>query len=88
LFLLVVVDEDEKVFNIVGPMTDDSEWNAKIVELQKSGRNVRCSSTVTERSVAELSELYSRQTGFRYSNTLITYLTKPRDSFIWFGTKF
>jgi hypothetical protein len=81
LFLLVVVDEDKKVFNIVGPITDDTEWNVKIVELQKSGRNVRCFSSTPERSVAELSKLYSGQTGFTYSETLITNLPPRSDSY-------
>ncbi len=81
LFFLVVVDEDEKVFNIVGPMTDDSEWNAKIIELQKSGRNVRCFASGTERSVDQLAALFSSQTGFSYSNTLITNVPRRRDSY-------
>jgi hypothetical protein len=72
MFLLVLVDEDQKLFNVLGPITDDDEWNAKIVDLQKSGRNARCFSSGVERSVEELAALYSRQTGFAYSNILIT----------------
>ena len=42
LFHLVISDKDKGVFNVAGPMTDDTEWNNKVVECQKRGRNVTC----------------------------------------------
>jgi hypothetical protein len=71
-FFLVLADEDRKIFNVVGPMVDDDAWNAKIVELQDSGRNVRCFSTGVHRSVEQIAALYSNQSGFAYSDQLIT----------------
>lgn len=70
-FFLVLVDEDRRIFNIVGPIADDDAWSAKIVELQNSGRKVRCFATGVERSVEQIALLYSNQTGFTYSINLI-----------------
>ena len=41
-FLLVVKDEDEKVFSVEGPMQDDRAWMERIVAAQDAGRAVRC----------------------------------------------
>ncbi len=71
VFFLIVIDEDKKVFNVVGPMTDDRGWNKKIVELQKSGRHVRCVSNTNHCTVPALAALYSRHTGLTHSAALI-----------------
>lgn len=42
-FPLVVVDRDEKVFSIHGPMSDDRPWNGRVCAAQKAGRQVNCS---------------------------------------------
>jgi hypothetical protein len=78
-FFLVLLDDDKKVFNVVGPMTDDTAWNKKVVELQTLGRRVRCISTSADRSVQAIAALYSRQTGFTHSTSLI--LEPPADEF-------
>ena len=41
-FYLVLVDHDSKMFNVIGPIVDDTKWNNKIVELQYTGRNINC----------------------------------------------
>ena len=41
-FLLVIKDEDAKVFSVVGPMKDDTSWTKRVVAAQKAGREVRC----------------------------------------------
>ncbi len=43
-FFLILRDEDKKKFNIVGPMTDDSDYAQRTMELQEQGRDVRCQS--------------------------------------------
>lgn len=68
---LVFMDEDKKLFNVVGPMTDEGDWNKKIVELQKSGRHVRYVSITNEHTAPAIGALYSRQTGFTYSAALL-----------------
>jgi len=40
-FLLIVVDQELRVFNLVGPMSDDTELNQRVVEAQKKGRDIR-----------------------------------------------
>jgi hypothetical protein len=71
-FFLILADEDRKIFNIAGPITDDTAWNHKIVELQNSGRKVRCFSTSIDPSVEQIAAQYSNQTGFAFSKNLIT----------------
>ena len=66
-FFLILVDEEKKVFNVVGPMMDDAEWNRRIVALQDAGRRVRCCTAEAGRSREEVVELYARQTGYKYS---------------------
>jgi len=39
-FLLVLLDESRKVFTVVGPMADDTEWNSRVDKAQKQGRQV------------------------------------------------
>jgi hypothetical protein len=40
-FLLIIVDQDMRVFNLVGPMSDDTDWNHRVAEAQKKGRDIR-----------------------------------------------
>lgn len=42
-FYFIVADEDNGVFNLLGPMTDDLAETEAVVNLMNSGRNVRCS---------------------------------------------
>jgi hypothetical protein len=41
-FHLVVVDDDRRLFSVVGPMTDDTDWNRRVCDAQDKGRQVRC----------------------------------------------
>jgi len=43
-FYLVIVDDDQRIFTVEGPMTDDTHWTHSVYLAQKAGRNVRCSS--------------------------------------------
>jgi hypothetical protein len=40
-FLLIIVDQDMRVFNLVGPVSNDSDWNHRVSEARKKGRNIR-----------------------------------------------
>ena len=63
-FLLVVLDHDEKVFSIHGPMSDDTQWNSRVVAAQKAGRQVNCSTpSGHDRPAVALS--VRRQFGFK-----------------------
>jgi len=74
-FHLVIVDDDNKVFNIEGPMIDDDPWNWQIVELQKKSRKVRCFSR--RGSKDSIVREISRST--RYSFTDQSILSEPED---------
>lgn len=74
-FHLVIVDDDNKVFNVEGPMIDDDPWNWKIVELQKKSRKVRCFSR--RGSKDSIVREVSRST--RYSFTDRSILSEPED---------
>jgi hypothetical protein len=41
-FFLVIVDDDRHVFSVVGPLTDDTNWNKRVCDAQDQGRGVRC----------------------------------------------
>lgn len=39
---MVIVNDDQKIFNVVGPMSNDEKLNADVCAEQMKGRNVRC----------------------------------------------
>ncbi len=39
-FLLYLRDDDAKTFNVIGPISDDTPYNARTVEFQRRGRKV------------------------------------------------
>jgi hypothetical protein len=40
-YYLAICDEDKKKFNVMGPMSDDSEWTQRVSAAQRQGRRVR-----------------------------------------------
>jgi hypothetical protein len=52
-FFLIVVDRDQGIFSVEGPMTDDTEWVEAVVGAQKTGRDIHCSSGPGPRSRLE-----------------------------------
>ena len=40
-FYLVALDHDRNLFNVIGPMTDDCDWQAGIAKSQEAGRNIQ-----------------------------------------------
>lgn len=74
-FYLVLVDHDKKMFNVIGPIIDDSDWNKKIVELQQKGRKTNCFSVPGSESLKNIISSYSRQTGYDFSHELISSST-------------
>lgn len=53
-FLLVIKDDDARVFSVEGPMLDDTPWINRVVAAQKSGRSVRCETPSASLSKAEV----------------------------------
>jgi hypothetical protein len=76
-FFLFLVDDENRIFNIIGPITNDTDWINKIFELQETGRKVRCFSAGIDKSIDMLSKSYSEQTGYTFSHVLIA--EEPED---------
>ena len=55
-FFLAVIDEDNRIFTIEGPMTDDTRWNDAVCRAQSAGRSVRCFTAESDpkQSIADL----------------------------------
>ena len=77
-FYLVLVDHDNKVFNVVGPMSDDTDWNKDIAELQRTGRKTNCFSVPGSELLNNIINSCSRQTGYNFSQKLIAPIPEDR----------
>lgn len=73
-FLLAYYDDDAKTFNVTGPVTTDRIAGERTIELQKSGRKVRISTTTPEIDVKKVpspeSCIHSGPSGYRYDPDL------------------
>lgn len=71
-FYMVVTDSQAKLFNVVGPITDDTEVVEKVLKAQKLGRVVNCHNPgAVERSRDELIKSVAESTGHTYSDRSI-----------------
>jgi hypothetical protein len=75
---VVIVDEDNHTFSVVGPLLDDSGLTNRAYELQQVGRNVRCFSHHGSRISATES-----QRGYRYVDNL--FATSSEDNLVGYG---
>jgi hypothetical protein len=68
-FYLCVVDSDNKVFSVEGPMSNDESWNEAICRAQSAGRSVHCFSVhgpdrmAIEKSYATLTSFTAKEPG-------------------------
>lgn len=76
-FYLVIIDEDSRVFNVVGPLQNDKEWNKKIAEMQKRGRKIKCFSHPGTYSRHSIIKEISESRGYTFSDRLI--IVEPED---------
>lgn len=78
-FYLVLIDREKKIFNIVGPMVDDRDWNKRITQTQSQGRNVGCFTWENRTdSKDQIIVGYKKQySEYQFSDTLIT--NEPED---------
>ncbi len=67
-FFVVVTDADQKIFNVLGPMTDDTEINPRVVMCQEQGRKVNCHTAGPGQSREQIIASYARQFGFALSS--------------------
>lgn len=73
-FLLVVVDHDQKIFSVEGPMTDDTRWNSAVVSAQQSGRQVNCHTPGTKNR-EQAAAKYAAQ--FQYQQVATGSIVRP-----------
>lgn len=71
VFYLIVTDRDKRLFNVLGPMTDDTEHINAVVAAQKEGRAVNCHTPPTGKSREEIISDFSKQQGLTYSSAPI-----------------
>lgn len=70
-FHLIITDRDNGVFNIVGPMTDDTEWNKKVCQCQDDGRHVNCQTGNQALTKEQLVSEVTKRLGFKYEENPI-----------------
>lgn len=76
-FILVIVDEDRKIFSTLDPMTDDTPWIDAVVRWQEAGRRVRCFTAPNDLDRKSVAVQYARQTGYQHVEQSV--LTPPEN---------
>lgn len=68
---MLIIDHDEEVFSIDGPVVDDTQTTYEVIRRQKSGRSISCQAISTEQSLADIARSYSNQSGYAYNSLTI-----------------
>jgi len=64
LYYLFVVDSDNKVFSVEGPMTNDESWNDAVCNVQSAGRSVHFFSVHGQPDRVAIEKSYAAQSAF------------------------
>jgi len=70
-FFLILVNHDIRIFNVVGPISDDADWTNKIREIQRAGKNINSFTCSSTKSFDGIVNSYSKQTNYTFSRFLI-----------------
>jgi hypothetical protein len=70
-FFIIVTDSDKKTFNVLGPMTDDTQITNQVARCQEQGRRVNCHTAGPGRSREQVIADYQRQYDFTYADERI-----------------
>ena len=70
-FYLIITDRDKNRFNVVGPMTDDTEWINKVSHCQDEGRKVNCQTGSRVLSKEELIREVTKNLGLKFSGETV-----------------
>ncbi len=65
-FLLVLKDQDRKIFTVVGPMNDDTPWIDRVSRAQAQKREVTCYTADRALSRDQVIAEAERSLGLRY----------------------
>lgn len=74
-FYCVLYEDDKKIFDVIGPISDDTLFTESVCKAQKRGLNVSCS-TVDKSDVKSIDELKrdGDPPGYKYCSGLIKKL--------------
>jgi len=78
-FYYFILDDDKKLFNCIGSISNDNDWNQMVVDAQKSGRNIH-SSSVWEEEGSESSKDDLENRGYKYSEKLLVHQPVDRSA--------
>jgi|WetSurMetagenome_2_1015567.scaffolds.fasta_scaffold1886663_2 hypothetical protein len=70
-FWIIIVDHDNKTFNVRGPSYDDTYETNRTVDLQNDGRHINCISCPDNQTKEAVISKYRQQIGYAYSEESI-----------------
>ncbi len=65
-FFLLVIDDRQRAFNVIGPLTDDRAWVDTLWEHKQAGRAIRMCHAPATTSAAKVADGYTAQTQYRF----------------------
>lgn len=68
---LIITDHDNRVFNILGPIIDDTNPTNRVWELKRAGRNINCHVAEEYGNRESIIRDYTKQTGYQYVDSSI-----------------
>jgi predicted nucleic-acid-binding Zn-ribbon protein len=78
-FYYIIIDDDQKLFNYFGPISNDNDWNWKVVDAQKGGRNMRARTPWTDEELAQSISILKRQ-GYQHTDELLVNAPPDRSA--------
>ncbi len=70
-FYFVIYDDDQKLCNILGPLTNDTELTSAVCLAQKNGRQIHCCSVFEENSSRQKLENDCKQKGYTLTEKIL-----------------
>lgn len=71
-FYIIVTDAGLGVFNVLGPMEDDTKINHQVAVLQNKGRRINCHTAGSGQSRQQVIDSSSHHFGLQYTDDPIT----------------
>ena len=68
---VLIKDDDQNLFNVIGPVTDDTRVTFRIVEEQKKGRSIRCETIPADRIREDVIRSWAEASGQTYTSKIL-----------------
>lgn len=65
---VLIKDDDRNLFNVIGPVTDDTQVTFQIVQEQEKGRKIRCETIPSDRDKEDVISSWADASGQAYTN--------------------